>query len=456
MKPATVPHNIEAEAALVGSLILDSSQAGDVAALLKPDDFHHRPHRLVWEAIHGLRLAGKPIGMVELNNWLRERNQLTEAGGLDYVIQLAEQVPSTVLNEHYAREVKTASQKRSLYRLAEELKVKAGGPDEVEEILAVAYQRMMSMGQTGASQVARVDGVLGEAVEAVRNRASSGDGISGVSFGLESLDEATDGLQPGEMTVIAARPSMGKTIMGVNIAERAALAGTPAIVFSIEMARQQLAMRILAGHTGISGQDLRHPRRLSDGEWQQLDDCVSQWSEAPLYICDEPGLSAERMATVARQHAVKHGIGLVVVDYLQLMSAPASLSREQQVSHLSKSCKLLARELNIPLVALAQLSRSCESRENKRPILSDLRDSGSIEQDADVVMMLYREEYYHKGDHAWLESPKGQMWRNVAEVIIAKQRNGPTGHYPCAFDGERTRFLELDANHPIKRNGAAA
>jgi replicative DNA helicase len=446
-------HNHEAEAGLLGSILLEPKLLASIGDLLTSSDFHSERHAIIYAAIRHVRQSAKELTMVGLNQYLKDEDTLDRVGGLTYLMELAEagNTSATIVDD-YARQVKEKSQKRELRRIIDEERKRVGSAVGFAEQLEGMIASLLAM-ETGnaTAEVAKVGDAAYDCLTVARERSLSRVSVSGVSLGTPQLDEATDGLQPGEMTVVGARPSMGKTMYALWVAKIAAMAGTPSLVFSLEMSRRALAHRLLSDLTGINSGDLRRSSVLSDSEWTQFEDAVGMFNDVPLLICDDSALTIGKMATVARRMKAQHDIGFIVIDYLQLMSPPKAGSREQEVSMMSAAVKRLARELNIPVMLLSQLNRGNEHREDKRPKLSDLRDSGSIEQDADVVLLLHREEYYHKGDEKWLDTPEGQKYHNVAEVIIAKQRNGAMGHFPLAFDAKCSRFGELDKRHPAWR-----
>ena len=431
------PHAPEAEAALLGSMILDWRVCGEVLQILKgAEDFYKPAHAAIYETLVELYDQQQSIDMVQLNQRLKDKQQLEAVGGVDYLVELAESVPSAASAEYYARIVRDKSVLRHLIDASGRILYECYQTGEnVTDLLERAEQRVFELRQTGGeSEASDLKGLLQETYS--RLEAEDGRMVTGIETGFFELDELTNGLQIGEMIIVAARPSMGKTAFALNIAEHIAAASKqPCAIFSMEMSHQQLAQRLLCSRSGVDSHKLQR-NMLSEDDFGQLAMAVGDLSEAPMYIDDTPGLTLLGLRAKARRLAARYDIKAIFVDYLQLMNAPGSESRQQEVSTISRGIKALARELQVPVVCLSQLNRSPEGREGHRPRMSDLRESGSIEQDADVVTMLHREDYYHRGDEEYTDD-------NTAEVIIAKQRNGPTGVVKLQFDGHTTRFNNL-------------
>jgi replicative DNA helicase len=443
------PHAIEAECALLGSMILDWHVIGEVVQIIQgADDFYKPAHAKIYAVLVDLYDRHQPVDMVHLNQRLVDLGELEQAGGLDYLIQLVESVPSAIAAAHYARIVHEKAVLRRLIDASGKILYNAyHSSDPVTELLSAAEQEIFRLAEFGEkSDTAHLKELLQELY--ARLEAHDGRPITGLETGFFELDEITNGLQKGEMIVIAARPSMGKTALALNMAENIAITRKqPAVVFSLEMSKQQLAQRLLCSRSGV---DLHRLRRnmLTTDEFARLASTVGELSDAPFFIDDTPGLNLLQMRAKARRLASRHDIAAVFVDYLQLMSAGGAESRQQEVSMLSRGIKAMARELDVPVVCLSQLNRAPELREGHRPRMSDLRESGSIEQDSDVVMMLHREEYFHNEPEWKNENPDSV---GVAEVIITKQRNGPTGTVKLTFDAPTTRFK----NHSPQRSGSA-
>jgi replicative DNA helicase len=436
------PSAVEAEAALLGSMILDWRVCGEVLQMLRGgDDFYKPAHAAIYETLIELYDENQSIDVVQLNQRLRDKQQLEKVGGVDYLIQLAESVPSASAAQHYAQIVRDKAVLRRLIDTSGQILYDAYNSDSpASELLDTAEQAIFQIRQAGSTEEAAD---LKQLLQETFDQLESQDGrlITGVETGFFELDEMTNGLQAGEMIIIAARPSMGKTAFVLNMAEHIAATNQQAVgVFSLEMGKQQLAQRLLCARSGVDAHKLRR-NMLSRDDFAQLSMAVGELSEAPLYIDDTPGLTLLELRAKARRMAARYDIQAVLIDYLQLMSAPGAESRQQEVSNISRGIKALGRELGVPVVCLSQLNRQPEGREGHRPRMSDLRESGSIEQDADVVMMLHRESYYHQGDEEWFQQNPDMA--NAAEVILTKQRNGPTGTVKLVFDAETTRFHNM-------------
>ncbi len=437
------PNAIEAECALLGSIILDYRVCGEVVQLIEtPEEFYKPAHAAIYEVLVELYDQVQSIDMVLIKQALSDRGILEQVGGLDYLIELAESVPSAASANYYAVIVHDKAALRKLIESTGKILHDCyNSSDPVGELLDSAERAIFEIAESKSTQEAAE---LGELLQETYDKLSSDEGMhTGVETGFFELDEMTNGLQPGDLIILAARPSMGKTALALNMAEHmAATTKQPCAVFSLEMSRQQLAQRLLSSRSGVDSQKMRR-NTLSKEDFEKLALTVGQLSEAPFYIDDTPGLTLLGLRAKARRLVTKHGIKAIFVDYLQLMSAPGSESRQQEVSNLSRGIKALARELNVPVICLSQLNRAAEQREGHRPRMSDLRESGSIEQDADVVMMLHRESYFHRGEDEWAEQNPEKV--NEAELIMAKQRNGPAGMVRLTFDGATTRFHNATA-----------
>ena len=431
------PHAPEAEAALLGSMILDWRVCGEVVQIIKgADDFYRPAHAAVYDSLVELYDQQQSIDMVQLNQRLKDKQQLDKVGGVDYLVELAESVPSAASAAYYAQIVRDKAVLRHLIEAAGHILYDCyNSSEEAQNLLENAERKVFELRASGGeSDASELKTLLQETYSQLE--AEDGRLITGLETGFFELDEQTNGLQKGEMIIVAARPSMGKTAFALNIAEHiSAVNKQPCAVFSMEMGRQQLAQRLLCSRSGVDSHKLQR-NMLSEDDFGKLAMAVGDLSEAPMYIDDTPGLTLLGLRARARRLAARYDIQAIFVDYLQLMSQPGSESRQQEVSVISRGIKALARELNVPVVCLSQLNRASESREGHRPRMSDLRESGSIEQDADVVSMLHREDYYHRGEEEYVDT-------NTAEVIIAKQRNGPTGVVKLHFDGATTRFNNL-------------
>ena len=430
------PHDVEAEMALLGSLLLDGEMVGAVVPLLRPDDFYRTAHRRLYETILSLYERGEPCDVLLVMKELEKAGSLAEAGGRELLASLASAVPTAANAEHYARIVREKSVARGVIRVTAELQRDAyegGGGDDLLEKAEHAIFELTRTQDLG--QAASVRSLLEDTFRELDRR----DGASsGVPTGFLQLDDLTAGLHPGELVIVAGRPSMGKTTFALNVAYNVAvLAKVPTAIFSLEMSRQQITKNVLCSHAMVEAHKLRGGRFLDDKEFARLTEAAGPLYDAAMFIDDTPGLSTTTLRAKARRLKQKHDIGLLVIDYMQLMEAMGASknvdSRQQEISYISRSLKGIARELDVPVIALSQLNRAADAREDHRPRMSDLRESGSIEQDADVICFLYRKHYYTKADQD----------RGIAEVIVAKQRNGPTDTVKLAFLDQYMRFDNL-------------
>jgi len=449
------PNALEAEGSLLGSILIDPSVLNDVQLIIHgADDFFKKANGLIFEAMVELYNKSSTVDLVQLQQLVSDRNLLEAVGGVDYLLEVAHAVPSAASASHYARLVKDKSVVRQLIAAAGNILQDAyTKPEDPQEILNDAESSIFSIAQQSEQRHAEtLEQLLRDAI--FRLEADEGRSITGVSTGYPSLDEITSGLQCGEMIIVAARPSMGKTALALNMAENMVSQGTSVAVFSLEMSREQLTQRLLSSRSRVSGHKIRR-NMLSNSDMDAIIGAADELMKVPLYIDDTPGLSIMQLRAKARRLKQKHDIGVIFVDYLQLMtSGRRAESRQQEVSEISRGVKALARELNVPVVCLSQLNRAAEQREGHRPRMSDLRESGSIEQDADVVAMLHREAYYHLNDETWkAENPEKE---SLAELIIAKQRNGPTSTVKLTWDNACTRFYDwTNSESPQGANFAA-
>jgi replicative DNA helicase len=444
---ALPPQALEAEMSLLGALLWDHRVVGDVVTILRDGgDFARPAHQVIYEQIVDLYDRQGSVDVVQLHQRLADRGVLEEVGGLDYVVSLAESVPSAANAVHYAELVREKAIVRELIAAAGEiLEDSYQSREPASLLLEQAEQRIFQIAQRRDRAVlSDLKSLLDETMR--RLEENEGRTITGAATGFAELDELTSGLQAGEMIIVAARPSMGKTALALNLAENIAVAGHPVAVFSLEMSRQQLVQRLLCSRGQIDGQRFRR-NMLRQEDYRRLMVACHELSSAPILIDDTPGLTLLQLRSKARRMKEKQGLAAVFIDYLQLMSSGTrSESRQLEVSEISRGIKAMARELSVPVVCLSQLNRAAEQREGHRPRMSDLRESGSIEQDADVVCMLHREEYYHRSDPEWAEQNPDKI--GVAELIVAKQRNGPTGTVELAWDGAATRFCNLSHKRP--------
>lgn len=435
------PHSIEAESSVLGGLLLDNQAWDRVGDLLVDRDFYRYEHRLVFGAISTLVNATKPADVITVYEQLQSLGKAEEIGGLAYLNSLAQYVPSASNIRRYAEIVRERSILRKLVSASDEIATSAFNPQgkPVAKVLDEAEQKIFNIGEEGSRMkqgFQGMDTLVVQLLDRVQEMADNPNDITGVPTGFYDLDRMTSGFQAGDMVVLAARPSMGKTALAINIAEHVALnEGLPVAVFSMEMGASQLAVRIV-GSIGRIDQTHLRTGKLNDEEWPRLTEAIEKLRNVSLHIDETPGLTTSELRANARRLARQCGkLGLIVVDYLQLMSGSSSdgENRATELGEISRGLKMLAKELQCPVIALSQLNRSVETRTDKRPMMSDLRESGAIEQDADVIMFIYRDDYYNKDS----KEP------GVAEVIIGKQRNGPTGTVKLAFIKPLTRFESL-------------
>ena len=442
---AAPPHAIEAEMSLLGSILIDPKVVGDVVQLVRTSgDFFRPAHGAIFEAMVGSWDRTASLDVVQLNQQLLDRGILDDVGGTAYLVELAESVPTAAHASEYARLVRDKATLRELIRAAGEILADAqASTDLPQQVLEAAEQRIFAIAQRRESaQFSSLQELLDHAIKVIDT--SDGKSFNGTPTGFAEFDEITSGLQKGEMIVLAARPSMGKTAFALNMMENAAAAGHAVAMFSLEMGKQQLVQRLLCSKSGIDSQRLRR-NMLRNEDYRALLAACEAMKTSKVWIDDTPGLTMLSMRSKARRLREQHGIEAIFIDYLQLMSAGTrSENRQVEVSDISRGIKAMARELEVPVICLSQLSRKSEDRPGHRPQMSDLRESGSIEQDADVVMMLHREEYYHQGDDDWGEANPDK--RGLAELIIAKQRNGPTGVVRLTWDSRVTRFRDASDN----------
>ncbi len=430
------PHSVEAEQAILGGLLLDGAAWDSIADLVAEEDFYRRDHRLIFRALGRLAQEGQPMDVVTVSEWLERHKQLEQAGGLAYLSMLANNVPGAANIKAYARIVRERSVLRQLIHVSNRIGELAFSPEgrDCREILDEAEQAIFEIAEQGARgqrNFVAVKDLLTAVADRIDTLYQKGDAITGVPTGFTDFDRKTSGLQPSDLIIVAGRPSMGKTSFAMNIAEDAAInSGVPVAIFSMEMPAEQLVMRMLSSLGRIDQQKIR-TGKLDDGDWPRLTSTMNILSNAPLFIDDTPALTPAELRARARRLKREHEVGLIVVDYLQLMQVPGHKeNRTSEISEISRSLKALAKELKLPVLALSQLNRSLEQRSDKRPVMSDLRESGAIEQDADLIVFIYRDEVYNP------ESPD----KGMAEIIIGKQRNGPIGMVPLTFHGSYTRF----------------
>ncbi len=428
------PQNLEAEQAVLGSMLLEEDAVVRATELLKPEAFYKEAHRQLFDAVRTLYQDDIPVDLVTLTDILNKKGQLDSVGGASYLTTLVSTVPTAANIEYYCGIVRHKSILRSLIQVSTRIATDCyAGTESPEVLLDQAETKIFEIAASRNKRDAvAMKEIIKDSIEQIdalyRNKGS----LTGVTTGYKDLDSQLSGMNPADLIIVAGRPAMGKSSFALCVAEAAALSGAGAAIFSLEMSKENVVQRMLCSYARINAHAVRSGM-LSAKDWPKLTDAAGKLSEVPIFVDDTPGVSILELRAKARRLKAKHDIGLVVVDYLQLMDAPSSESRQQEISVISRGLKGLARELSIPVIALSQLSRAAERRDSFRPRLSDLRESGAIEQDADVVLMLFREEYYNP-----TEENKG-----IAEVIIAKQRNGPTGTVKLAFLNDYTRFENL-------------
>jgi replicative DNA helicase len=436
------PHSIEAESSVLGGLLLDNGAWDRVGDLLVDSDFYRHEHRLIYTAVGALINASKPADVITVSEYIQNQGKTAEMGGLGYLNSLAQYVPSASNIRRYAEIVRERSILRKLVSASDEIATNAFNPQgkAIDRILDEAEQKIFNIGEEGSRMkqgFQSMDTLVVELLDRVQEMADNPNDITGVPTGFYDLDRMTSGLQSGDLVVLAARPSMGKTAFAINIAEHVALnEGLPVAVFSMEMGASQLAVRVV-GSIGRIDQGRLRTGKLHDDEWPRLTEAIEKLRTVSLHIDETPGLTPSELRANARRLSRQCGkLGMIVVDYLQLMSGSGGSggdNRATELGEISRGLKMLAKELQCPVIALSQLNRSVEQRTDKRPMMSDLRESGAIEQDADIIMFIYRDDYYNKDS----KDP------GVAEIIIGKQRNGPTGTVRLTFLKNLTRFESL-------------
>lgn len=435
------PHSMQAEQSVLGALMLDNETWAEVVDRVGEQDFYRKDHRLIYRAISELAEQAQPFDVVTLSAILEKSDELSEVGGLAYLGTLAKETPSAANIAVYADIVRDRSVMRQLIRVGTDISDSAFNPEgrETAELLDNAERRVFEIAEQGQQgDFIGIKSLLAKAIDRIETLFSQDNSIIGAATGFNDFDEMTSGLQPADLIIVAGRPSMGKTTFAMNIAETVAIKGDkPVAVFSMEMPGDSLAMRMMSSLGRIDQHKVR-TGQLADDEWPRMTSAINLLAETALFIDDTPALTPTEIRARARRLMRDHGqLGLIVVDYLQLMQSPSSGdNRVQQISNISRSLKTLAKELNVPVMALSQLNRNLEQRPNKRPVMSDLRESGSIEQDADVIVFIYRDEVYNE------DSPD----KGIAEIIIGKQRNGPIGTTRLTFLGQFTRFENYSPN----------
>ena len=441
--PRIPPQNTEAEASMLGAILIDPDAIVKIADVVEVQDFYDERHGRIYEGIVALYEKHSPIDVLTLSDQLKVTGFLEMVGGSSYLTELTNFVPTAAHVEQYAEIVRQKALRRRLISAGQD--ITAVGYDEaksLQEIIEEAEIKLFGVSQKHTKQdLISIESVLSDSFERLDELHRDKGKIRGVSTGFRDLDNILAGFQKSDLFILAARPSMGKTALSLNLAHNVATkSGKPVLFFSLEMGKEQLVDRLLSAEAGVDAWNLR-TGNLTDLDFEKIGQAMGTLSEAPIYIDDSPGLTVSDMRTKARREAHQRDIGLIIVDYLQLMSGGSRFggegNRVQEISEISRGLKGLARELNVPVIALSQLSRSVESRTPQIPQLADLRESGSIEQDADVVAFIYREEYYNPDTDR----------KNVTDIFIKKHRNGPTGHVELYFDREKQKFRSLDTKH---------
>lgn len=435
----SMPHSVEAEQSVLGSLMLDNSKLDSILAIINERDFYRQDHRVIFRMMLALQEAGQPLDVITLSEELHKHNELDRIGGLGYLVDMANNTPSAANIAAYANIVRERSTLRQLIEAAQEISKSGMNPSglDSDDLLHLAEKRVAEIAEDRPKEggLVGVNDLLKATVQRIDELFRSGSDITGVASGLTDLDQRTSGWQPGELIILAARPSMGKTALALNFVETAMFTqNKPVFVFSMEMPSAALIMRMMSSIGRIDQTKMRNGK-LTEEDWPKLSSAVAKMKDKLLFIDDTAGLNPQEMRARVKRITREHGNpGMIMVDYLQLMQvAGSSEGRTQEISEISRSLKAMAKEFDCPVIALSQLNRGVEQRPNKRPMNSDLRESGAIEQDADVILFIYRDEYYHE------DSPD----KGIAELILGKQRNGEIGTCRAAFIGKYTRFDNL-------------
>ena len=435
----TMPNSLEAEQSLIGSMIMDRDAIMSASELLVKEDFYHQQYGILFEAMVELFNNREPVDLITLQNKLKEMNVPPEISSLEYVGDLVNAVPTSANAKYYAEIVKDKSMLRKMIRTTEDIANDCyQGAESTEVLLEQTEKKIFDLVQNrGGGDYVPIKQVVLNALDKIEKASKTQGTVTGIATGFLDLDYKTAGLQPSDLILVAARPSMGKTAFVLNIAQYVAFhSDLCTAIFSLEMSKEQLVNRLFSLESRVDAQKLR-TGNLSDADWEKLIEGAGTIGKSKLIIDDTPGISISEMRSKCRKYKLEHDLKLIIIDYLQLMSGSggrASDSRQQEISDISRSLKALARELHVPVIALSQLSRAVEQRPDHRPMLSDLRESGAIEQDADVVMFIYRDDYYNKDTED----------KGIAEIIIAKQRNGPIGTVNLVWLPEYTKFANME------------
>lgn len=432
-----LPHSMEAEQSVIGSMIMDRDAIVVASEILSDQDFYQKQYGILFDTMIELNNEGKPVDLVTLQDKLKEKNVPPELCSIEFIRGLITAVPTSANVKHYATIVKEKAVLRNLIKVTESITNDCYlGNESVEELLEVTEKKVFDIVQNrGSTDFVSIQDVVINAIESIEAASKSKGTVTGIATGFYDLDYKMAGLQPSDLILVAARPSMGKTAFVLNIAEYVAVkSGVTTAIFSLEMSKEQLVKRILAMNSKVDSQRIRSGELLDD-DWVKLVESANAIGNSNLIIDDTPGISIGELRSKCRKFKLEKNLGLIIIDYLQLMSGGKKAeSRQQEISDISRSLKALAREINAPVIALSQLSRAVEQRPDKRPMLSDLRESGAIEQDADVVMFIYRDDYYnHDSEEA-----------GISEIIIGKQRNGPTGTVKLGWQSQYTKFVNLE------------
>lgn len=431
------PHSIEAEQSVIGSMLMDREAIIAASEIVTASDFYQTQYGIMFETMVELFNEGKPVDLITLQDRLKEKDVPPEVSSLDFVRDIITTVPTSANVRSYANIVREKAVLRKLIHVNETIANTCyAGKEPLDQILATTEKTIFDLLQSrGGGEFVPIRQVALNVLEKIEVASKSQGSVTGIPTGFIDLDYKTSGMQPSDLVLIAARPSMGKTAFVLNLVDHVAVRkGLPCMVFSLEMSKEQLVNRMLAMESNVDAQKLRNGN-LTDSDWDAVVEGIGVIGNSNLIIDDTPGISITELRSKCRKMKIEHGLSMIIIDYLQLMSGSGKSSdnRQQEISEISRSLKALAREMNAPVLALSQLSRACETRTDHRPMLSDLRESGAIEQDADVVMFLYRDDYYNKDT----DTP------NIAEVIIAKQRNGPIGTVNLLWQPEFTKFVNL-------------
>ncbi|MDQ0339301.1 replicative DNA helicase [Caldalkalibacillus uzonensis] len=442
----TPPHNLEAEQAVLGAVFLDKDALYRALELIRPGDFYKTSHQRIFQVMLDLSEASQPVDLVTVTAELNDRKWLEEVGGVSYLSDLANAVPTAANVEYYAQIIKEKAILRRLIKTATQIVTNGyTSQDEVEEILSQAERSILQIRDERTSDgFVHIKDVLMETYDRIEMLHNSTSDITGIPSGYRDLDRLTSGFQRSDLVIVAARPSVGKTAFALNVAQNvAARAGETVAIFSLEMSASQLVQRMLCAEGNIDANRMR-TGAFKEEDWEKLTMAIASLSKANIYIDDTPGINVNQIRAKCRRLKAEQGLGIILIDYLQLIQGNNRESRQQEISAISRSLKAIARELDCTVIALSQLSRAVEQRQDKRPMLSDLRESGSIEQDADIVAFLYREDYYDQETEN----------KNIIEIIIAKQRNGPVGKVELAFLKEYNKFVNLSHHDESMAPGA--